>query len=217
MGALAASTSKILKRNGCFHEDPVSRHRKWRTFQGRLAELRCAIWLEQESYKIVGLEATRHRDARGPDIEAVSQRGCRVAFEVKFIGQEDWDFDLVNKSIAGLTSVVPISPYAATNYLLFRAYEAAHQLQMMRTRKIVVLIVDDMTWYRFQRPLEMGWINWQRPTLFEQDSAWPKLRKLGERYPGFPSDLAHVLKAADVWILRHSSQFELRRLRLPNQ
>lgn len=80
-----------------FYTDPVERNRKARMFQSRLAELRCAEWLETQGYKIVGLEAV----AKGPDIVTVSANFDTEVFEVKFIGTEDTDFKTILLSIAG--------------------------------------------------------------------------------------------------------------------
>ena len=64
------------------YETVIERHRKFRIFLSRLAELQFAEWLEGRAWKIIGLEALR----TGPDIEAEMHDRIRGFFEVKFIG-----------------------------------------------------------------------------------------------------------------------------------
>jgi hypothetical protein len=120
----------------------LERHRKWRMFHGRVAELQFAEWLEEHSYTITGLEALRE----GPDVEAVSRNGLNCTFEVKFIGSENADLEMLVKSIKGEPSGDFVSPYAAINYLTFRVYEAARQFQTASTNRTVVLIIDKAAW-----------------------------------------------------------------------
>jgi len=128
------------------YADPLERHRKSRIFFGRLVELQCAEWLEALGWEIAGLEALRE----GPDIEARRQRGQLTAFEVKFIGMDNVDFEVVRMSLKGESAGAAVSPYSATNYLLFRAYEAAKQLQEVKHARVALLVVDDQTPDRFE-------------------------------------------------------------------
>lgn len=107
--------------------EAAERHRRGRTFEGRVAELQCADWLETQSYQIVNLEAL----GGAVDIEAVSPDGSPTAFEVKFIGIQDADFSMIQRSLEGDAEPYTVSPYTAINYLLFRAYEAAKQLSAL--------------------------------------------------------------------------------------
>ena len=198
-----------LQEKWIFEEETIERHRKWRIFQGRLAELQCATWLEGQSYTIIGLDALRE----GPDIEAVSQCGVQSAFEVKFIGSEDTDFRMVLRSIAGQQSWDTVSPYTAINYLVFRAYEAAKQLQSIRARRTVaVLIIDNMAWWRFERQLKENWIDWENPEFVGLDPN-PRRQEFidqqRKRYPEFPNDLAATIRGiGSIWIVKQSSEFE---------
>jgi len=185
--------------------NPLERHRKWRIFHGRLAELQFAEWLEEQSYTITGLEALR----QGPDIEVVSPSGHKAAFEIKFIGSEDADFEMQVKSLAGETSWDFVSPYAALNYLTFRVYEDAKQLQRARTKRTAVLIVDDMAWLRFDLQLKNRWIDWTDPKFVGTDGGWEMfITQQYGNYPELPDDLAETIRAIDsIWIVRQSSEF----------
>jgi hypothetical protein len=194
-----------LQEKWLFKQQPLERHRKWRIFQGHLVELLFAAWLEEQSYAITGLEALRE----GADIEAVSPGGLRSAFEVKFIGSEDADFEMQVKSIAGEPSAGCVSPQAAINYLTFRVYEAAKQLQKATLNRTAILIVDDMAWWRFDLPVKRKWIDWTHPQFVGRDERWEMFITRQQRnHPGLPDDLAETIRAIDsIWIVGQSSEF----------
>lgn len=73
---------KDLAERWMYHLDALERHRRSKFFNGRIAELQCAEWLETRGWTVVGLEALR----QGSDIEGNSDSGMMTAFEVKFIG-----------------------------------------------------------------------------------------------------------------------------------
>jgi hypothetical protein len=183
----------------------LERHRKWKMFHGRVAELQFAERLEEHSYTITGLEALRE----GPDVESVSPNGLRGEFEVKFIGSQDAEFEMQVKSIKGERSGDFVSPYAAINYLTFRVYEAAKQLQRAGTNGTVVLIIDEIAWPRFELQLKERWIDWTRARFVGTDG-WDKfLARQHKEYPGLPDDLAETIRTINsIWILRQSSEFE---------
>ncbi|MGA2577455.1 MAG: hypothetical protein ABSH24_15660 [Bryobacteraceae bacterium] len=137
-------------------KQPLERHKKWRIFYGHLVELQFAAWLEEQGYAISGLEATNEKS---PDVEAVSPAGVSSAFEVKFVGSQDADFEMQLKSLAGQPSCDTVSPYQAINFLAFRAYEAAKQLQRFHANRTAVLVIDRLTSGRFEPQLKEGWIN----------------------------------------------------------
>jgi hypothetical protein len=179
----------------------IARHRKFRMFLGRLAELQFAEWLEERGWKIVGLEALR----TGSDIEAETHDAVRSGFEVKLIGTEDTDFKLILQSLAGKIVADSVSPYAAVNYLLFRVYEAAKQLAGMKNgRRIAVVVVNDLTWWRFKVQLRNAWIDWSKPRFLGDDQAWGKfLEKQQLTYTDLSTDLPQALSRIDgVWIAR---------------
>lgn len=188
------------------YSDPIERHQKFRIFFGRLVELQCAEWLESKGWTVSGLEAIQE----GPDIEAYASDGPVTAFEVKFIGMEDVDFAITMKSLTGQPAATSVSPYVAANYLLFRAYEAAKQLQRITCDRIAVLVIDDLTWFRFELQIRDNWINWANPTFYSGDSAWEAfLARQQTRYPQLTADLQPVLGSLNaVWILRLSNGYQ---------
>lgn len=195
-----------LREKWIFHHDPAERNRLSRIFRGRTVELQFALWLESQSHKVVGLEATR----KGPDIETESPDGAANAFEVKFIGLEDGDFRIFLKSRSGIPAGTAVSPYTAIDYLLFRAYEAAAQLRTATGSKTVVVVIDDQTWFRFEMQLTGNWINWKNPRFVSQDTEWTQfLTDQQKRYPDLLNDLAHTIQGIDsVKIFRQTSVFE---------
>jgi hypothetical protein len=182
--------------------DPLERHRKSRRFTGRIVELQLAEWLEAQDWVIVGLEALRE----GPDIEARSASGTDTAFEVKSIGTEDGDFEITLRSLAEGPTGGPFSPYVAINYLLFRAYEAAKQLARFDGYRIAVVVIDEVTWWRFDFQLKNSWIDWSNPSFLNNDPAWETfLVEQESRYPQIRTELPAVIKAVDaIWIMKRS-------------
>lgn len=120
--------------------DPLRRHKKFKMFYGRVVELQCAEWLEKQGWEISDLEAFRERS---PDIEAKSARGDLTAFEVKFIGQGDDGCNTVLKGFSGEDTYERLSPYCAANYLLYRVYQSAKQLQGASAATRIALVVID--------------------------------------------------------------------------
>jgi len=197
-----------LRERWMLYSDPIERHRKFRMFAGRLVELQFAEWLELQSWTLCGLEALRE----GPDIEAYASDGRTAAFEVKFIGTEDDDFAVILESLAGQSAGGPVSPYDAVNYLLFRAYEAAKQLQRSACDRIAVVVVEELTWFRFALQLNDGWIDWANPRFFSGHAWGGFLARQRIRYPDLPNDLQPTLRNLNaVWILKRSEGYQYHR------
>jgi hypothetical protein len=186
--------------------EPLKRHRQWKIFYGRLAELLLAAWLTEQSYTISDLEVLREGSS---DIEAVSPAGLKSAFEVKFIGSEASDFEMQVKSLVGKPSLYSVSPYRAINYLTFLVYTAAKQLQRASTNRTAILIVDEVAWWRFEPQLGNRWIDWTHPEfkfVGMDDGEWKPFTS--HKHPGLPDDLAKTIRAIDsIWIVRQSSDF----------
>lgn len=189
-----------------FREDPLERHRLSRVFRGRLVELQFASWLESQRHTIIGLEAIR----KGSDIETLAPDGTVNAFEVKFIGLEDTDFATILRSMGGAPAGGAISAYNPVNYLLFRVYEAARQLKSHSGRKTVVVIIEELAWYRFDPQVRKDWIDWNEPRFLFPDAEWQEFLSLQEvRYPDIKSDLRDTIHAIDsIKIFRQNHVFE---------
>jgi hypothetical protein len=100
-----------------------------------------------------------------------------------------------------------VSPYTAMNYLAFRVYEAARQLGDATGTKTVVVVIDDLTWFRFEMQLTGNWINWNNPAFISLDSEWTQfLDEQRNRYPDLPNDLASTIQEIDsIKMFRQSS------------
>jgi len=197
-----------LRERWMLSVDPIERHQKFRMFAGRLVELQCAEWLELQGWTVSGLEALRE----GPDIEAYASDGRPTAFEIKFIGTENEDFALLLASLAGHSAGGPVSPYDAANYLLFRVYEAAKQLQRSVCDRIAVVVVEELTWFRFELQLNDGWIDWAHPNFFSGHAWEGFLAHQRTRYPNLLDDLQPILRSLNaVWILRQSEGYRYHR------
>jgi hypothetical protein len=194
-----------LRERWMFDPDPIERHKKSRMFLGRLVELQFAEWLELKGWSISGLEAIRE----GPDIEAYTSGGQATAFEVKFISTENDDFALILDSIAGRPAAGSASPYDAADYLLFRVYEAAKQLQRTDIDRIAVVVVEDLTWDSFEVQIEERWIDWNSPKFFFRNAFGKFLEGQRARYPDLPDDLQPTLRSLNaVWILRQLEGYQ---------
>ncbi len=187
-------------------EDAVDRHHKSKMFRGRLAELQFAEWLECHDWSVRGLEALRE----GPDVEAASASGVVSAFEIKFIGAEDEYFRAILTAITGQASGGAVSAYNGVNYLLFRLYEAAKQLERVESRRVAVAIVDELTWWRVDLQLRNGWIDWAAPKFLFPDRDWEKFIAAQEhKYPDLQRELATTLRWLDgAWVIRESAGFD---------
>jgi hypothetical protein len=99
--------------------DTFARFRMARGFNGKLAELITSSWIECQGWEIKNLEAL----GGSYDIEAISPQGSNSAIEVKYIGLEDWQFEVTLKSLqSGKAVASGFSVYSGYNYILFRIY-----------------------------------------------------------------------------------------------
>ncbi len=64
-----------------------------------------------------------------------------------------------------------MSLYSAVNYLLFRTFEAGRQLQAVgERRRIAAIVIEDLTWWRFELQLKNNWLDWHRPVFLCADA-----------------------------------------------
>jgi hypothetical protein len=212
LGSVSKQYLKDLREKWMFDADPVERNRLSRTFRGRLIELQFASWLEDRLHTIVGLEATREvRNVGGPDIQTVCADGQANSFEVKFIGTEDSDFEMLLRSMGGYPAGGAVSAYRPINYLLFRVYEAARQLTVASGKRNVVVVIDELAWHRFDVQVNKNWIDWSCPQFIYPDHAWNQFLSLHQkRYCGLPADLATTIRevaSITVYVQNHAFEF----------
>lgn len=198
-----------LRERWMFASSPLERHKRSRTFRGRIVELQFAEWLHEAQWAITGLEALGH----AIDVEAEKPNRGRFSFEVKFIGTEDDDFCMIVRSLAGRSGGGSVSMYSAANYLLFRIYEAAKQLSRARCVGVAAVVIENLTWWRFDFPLENNYIDWRSPRFLHADHVWDQfVEEQLSQYPDLHSDLAPTIRGLDaVWIVRQSKGFQFNR------
>lgn len=196
-----------LRETWLLETDEVSRFRKARNYLSRLAELDFARALETEQWQIENLEMYGGKF----DIEGLSKDRVSTSFEVKFLAQREVLFEL---NRASFTNPIAswLGVYSPIDYLLFRLYEAARQLQNAQARRIAVAIVSDYD-VSYKIPLSENWIDWTNPEFLKRDSEIQTF--LAAQYAKNP-ELDVELKAfiaglSEIWILRYQDSFELRR------
>jgi hypothetical protein len=128
-------------------------------------------------------------------------------FEVKSIGMQDSDFGTLLRSMGGHPAGGPVSVYQPTNQLpSLSRVRSRRQLTAANGRKNVVIVIDELTWRRFDSKIE--WIDWSRPQFVEPDSDWNQFLSLHQkRYPGLPEDLAATIRWVDsikVYVQNHA-------------
>ena len=174
---------------------------------GKLTELIAARWLEGDGWRVTELEAFRE----GADIAA--EREATASFEVKYLGQEDSDFEAVVESLKNGPSVDTRDLYAAISYLVFRVYEAAKQLQRVNTRRVVIFVVNEITWDSVALQLKNNWVAWSKAKLYPGGKPWREfLDGQLRRYPDVEKDgeLAATIRSLDdLWVFKLRDGFEL--------
>jgi len=103
--------------------------------------------------------------------------------------------------------------YSPLDYLLFRLYEAARQLQNTHTNRIAVAIVSDYD-VSYKIPLSEKWIDWESPSFLKRD---PEIHAfLSAQYvsnPNLDADLKTLIAGLnEIWILRYKGPFDLERM-----
>lgn len=111
-----------LTEKWMIEKTPIKRHQKARGHEGKLAELLCSEWLERNSWELNRLAAL----GGSFDIEGLSPEKVQYSIEVKYIGEEDIQFEKFLGSMKSSKAVVGSKNiYDAYNYFLFRIYEAS--------------------------------------------------------------------------------------------
>jgi hypothetical protein len=192
-----------LREGWIFEVSPPERHRKFRMFMGKMVELKVAQWLEENEWRIEGLEAL----GCPYDILAKNPTGETFAIEIKYIGVEDDDFQSLLNNLEGDSQARSICPYTACNYALSRIYEAAHQLKKSKEKKIVVLVVSALAWPRLEISLmdvskvNGGWMEeWGyklcRNESTENDCKWIRFYlSIKEKHPNIDTEMPEVIKS----------------------
>ena len=198
---------KDLAERWYMKKDFFERYKISRMFQGRLAELRFAMWLHQTGWKIVCLEAYGGMF----DVEAQSPEGAQTVFEVKYFAKEESRFRLGVEALDNDVSSGWVSLYSQIDYLLCRTYEAAQQLKGADQARVAALVLADYSTVKLQ--LEYGWIRWDGPSLYRRDQDIEQfLVKFSRKYPKFEEQMDSWFRSLNqIWILEDSHDFGLER------
>ena len=201
---------KELVENWIKEETPLKKHKKARGHEGKINELLCTLWLENQGWKIDSLEAL----GGDFDIEATSTNNILYSIEVKFIGQEDRKFEEFEKccishnAISSTTSI-----YDGYNYFLFRTYEAARQLSKSTRKRLALIVFSHTTWGFDNALINERWINY-RPIAFSESASkdWDAflISKKGEkRYHDIDNMLEKYIEQLDgLWVMQQHQDLE---------
>ena len=133
---------------------------------------------------------------------------------MKYIGQEDKKFQefekscLTHKAVAG---TIPI--YDGFNYLLFRIFEAACQLQKHTDNILVFIVYSHQSWIFNDMPVIDNWIE-HNPIEFVKEASdnWSNFlakKKREKRYRNIESLLEKYIKNLDeIWIIQQESNLD---------
>jgi len=191
-------------------ETPLKRHKKAREHEGKINELLCALWLENQGWKIDKLEALNGDF----DIEATSTDNISYSIEVKFIGQEDRKFQEFEKSCTSRNAIADTIPiYDGYNYFLFRTYEAAWQLSKSTRKRLALIVFSHLTWGFNEVPIKESWIL-SRPITFSKQAsegwdAFLNSRKEEKRYHDIDNTLGrYVEQLNELWVMQQNGDLE---------
>jgi len=189
----------------------LERHRVSKGYMGKITELQCTEWLEDQGWKIVDLEALGGK----VDIKATAPGGKQCAIEVKYIGQDEEVFKTVVEALQGRGGAGFYGLYDSCNYILLEAYDAAKQLEKSTIARIALIVISGDTWSDMEPVLEKDWINWESPSFAEGSSRWKgfldslKAGKKKDLYRNIENDLSNVLHTLDqIWICKEQEGFE---------
>jgi len=196
-----------LRETWVLEPDEVSRFRKVRNYLSRLAELDFARTLEADKWQVANLEMYGGQF----DVEGLSDSGTAAVFEIKFLAEREVLFELNRASFSNPTAG-SMGMYSPIDYLLFRLYEAARQLEGAHVKRIAVAIVSDYD-VSYKIPLSEKWIDWTSPAFLKRDPEI--LNFLAAQYvksPGLDSELkTFITGLSEIWILRYQGSFQLQR------
>ena len=202
---VTAQYKNDLREKWVLEINEISRFEKARNYLSRLAELDFARWLETQHWQILNLELYGGRF----DVEGIDNNQDATAFEIKFLGQREVLFELIRASFTNATAG-SLGVYSPVDYLVFRLYEAARQLQEANTHRVAVVVVSDYD-VSYKIPLSEGWVDWANPSFLKCDSEIQGfLARQYTKNPNLDADLKTFISGLnEIWILRYKSAFVL--------
>lgn len=191
-------------------DDATERHERFKkTFLGRIVELHIAEWLVENGWSVTALEATRPQSEQGPDIEAIIGEEEHV-FEVKVVGMSNADFEMITRAMNDQPRSKGSNSDAALNYLFFRAYEAAKQLEKLEVRGTAVIVFDNTAWWNLEWLHNQRRIDLAHPTFARNAGAdWDRfIQRQQHKYPNILNDLADVIgNLRSIWVTRRTNEY----------
>lgn len=188
---------------------PTERHIGARGFHGKLAELISSSWIESQGWKIINLEAL----GGSFDIEAISPQGKCCAIEVKYIGEQNHQYEQSLESLkSGRAVYGGINHYDRYNYILLRIYEATKQLSSFKGDRYVFIVISNLIWHVIDIAIQDNWLQ-QYPSKFFNllPLEWKSLRK---KYPNIDTEIGEILnQIKELWIIKDDSlKYSLRKI-----
>ena len=181
----------------------LKRHKEARGFNGKLAELISASWIESRGWTIENLAAL----GGSFDIEAIFPQGKSSAIEVKYIGEEDCRFEEDLKSmISGEAVGGHPNHYDGYNFILFKVYEAAKQLGEFQGDRYIFIVISNLAWSSLDIAIEDNWLQ-QYPSKFTNlaSSKWKDFlsKQMKKKYPNIEKEINEVLnQIKELWIIK---------------
>jgi hypothetical protein len=204
--SLTKQYRKDLIETWMSEKTPLERHKKVKMFNGKMAELLSSSWIESQGWKIKNLAAW----GGSFDIEAISPQEKKAAIEVKWIGEEDWQFEASLKSLmSGESAGGGFNVYDGYNYILFRVYEATKQLSNFKGDRYVFIVISHLTWDFLDIAIKDNWLQ-QYPSKFTDlaSSKWKDFlsKQKEKKYPNIEKEINDILyKITELWIIKSES------------
>ena len=198
-----------LAERWLFACDHIERYKRHRMFRSRWIELCFATWLLDNGWELGGLEAY----GGSFDVEASESESSRAAFEIKYLAEQESSFEIGVAALQSLDGVAAgwLSPYSPIDYLLFRLFEAAKQIEQSPNRKIAVVITEA---YETSFRIPLSWVNWTYPKLFLKDNEIvPFIEAKKQQIPDLESEITQKIQSLDeIWIFCVENNFDIHRM-----
>lgn len=119
-------------------------------------------------------------------------------------GRLDDEFLSTIKSLSGRGGSFDLSLYATSDFLLFKAYTAAKQLETNTNNSMACLVISCITWPFVYRILDKNWMKWKTPKFFNNDPEWQNFFKEKKKnYPEIDKDLHLTINSLNkLYILK---------------
>ncbi len=198
---------KDLSEKWMDKSDLVEQNIAFKRYMGKLIEIIFAFWLEKKKWKVVELAAT------GCMFDIIAQYdNIFYDFEIKYLGIEDSVFESFIVSYKGIRNVFTFPYKDAYNFLLYKVYTGAKQLNKS-SNGIVIIVIDDIASNLFSAELINRWISWENPKFLNNSSKkWDDfISNKRKKNPEIEQELYfYIKKLSEIWFVINSSNFDLK-------